>query len=150
MCSFKLQLSNVKDKKKRRKNVEVGSSNHDAVKTRDSLPWFGWIEVKAKEVKVEDKLKMDKVLLFSSWKSSRDFIKQEEDSAVTGLLDGTTKSKVEPLMAKTTVAVKCVLSAAKKWDKAYKKTPGNMWKPPRSPYNLPKEGHAFDPWRFLV
>ncbi|KAL2474309.1 DNA glycosylase superfamily protein [Abeliophyllum distichum] len=37
------------------------------------------------------------------------------------------------------------------WDEAYKRrTPDNMWKPPRSPYNLLQEDHAFDPWRVLV
>ncbi|XP_072070405.1 uncharacterized protein [Arachis hypogaea] len=43
------------------------------------------------------------------------------------------------------------LSAEEKKDEAYKKrTPDNTWKPPRSPFNLLQEPHAYDPWRVLV
>ncbi|CAA3021354.1 methyl- -binding domain 4 isoform X1 [Olea europaea subsp. europaea] len=78
-------------------------------------------------------------------------VKQEEDNAVTSLLDGTTKSKVRPRKVKNKVTARSVLSADEKWDEAYKRrTPDNMWKPPRSPYNLLQEDHVFDPWRVLV
>ncbi|KAL6562720.1 hypothetical protein OROGR_003727 [Orobanche gracilis] len=44
-----------------------------------------------------------------------------------------------------------VLTAAQKRDEAYeKKTPDNNWTPPRSPFNLLQEDHAFEPWRVLV
>lgn len=43
------------------------------------------------------------------------------------------------------------LTAAQKRDEAYeRKTPDNTWTPPRSPFNLLQEDHAFDPWRVLV
>lgn len=214
------------------------STDKNAVKIGDCQPWFRGNEVKAKEVSVEDKLKMDKddsTLLFKaglsgsqatirshnsgknlkkekrirtenatisiqtprsgkrghkgSYKNVRvvspyfrnketgeeaetndgkiellksqakniltarkvspyfHHVKQEEVNAVTSLLDGATKSK----KVKNRVTAKSVLSADEKWDEAYKRrSSDNMWKPPRSPYNLLQEDHVFDPWRVLV
>ncbi|CAI0424823.1 unnamed protein product [Linum tenue] len=46
---------------------------------------------------------------------------------------------------------KNVLSASEKFNEAYRrKSPDNMWKPPRSVYALLQEDHAHDPWRVLV
>ncbi|CAO2833963.1 unnamed protein product [Amaranthus hypochondriacus] len=43
------------------------------------------------------------------------------------------------------------LSAAEKLADAYRrKAPDCIWIPPRSPYNLLQEDHAYDPWRVLV
>ncbi|KAL3641469.1 hypothetical protein CASFOL_016437 [Castilleja foliolosa] len=43
------------------------------------------------------------------------------------------------------------LTSFKKKDEAYKrKSRDNNWIPPRSPFNLLQEDHAFDPWRVLV
>ncbi|KAL3824248.1 hypothetical protein ACJIZ3_020277 [Penstemon smallii] len=43
------------------------------------------------------------------------------------------------------------LTTSQKRDEAYeRKSPDNMWTPPRSPFNLLQEDHAFDPWRVLV
>ncbi|KAL2474312.1 Uncharacterized protein Adt_35048 [Abeliophyllum distichum] len=109
-------------------------------------------EAETKDGKIESlKSKAKNILNVRKVSPYFNSVTQEGDSAVTGLLDGTTKSQVEPLKGKTTVAVKRDLSADEMWDEAYKRrTPDNMWKPPRSPYNLLQEDHAFDPWRVLV
>ncbi|KAG8365742.1 hypothetical protein BUALT_Bualt17G0003500 [Buddleja alternifolia] len=58
---------------------------------------------------------------------------------------------VQPEKARKKKAHTPVLTAAQKQDEAYKrKTPDNTWMPPRSPFNLLQEDHAFDPWRVLV
>ncbi|KAK9997834.1 hypothetical protein SO802_017437 [Lithocarpus litseifolius] len=52
---------------------------------------------------------------------------------------------------KKPVAIKTVLSSSKKLDDAYRrKSPDNMWKPPRTTPGLLQERHAHDPWRVLV
>ncbi|XP_010528791.1 PREDICTED: methyl-CpG-binding domain protein 4-like protein [Tarenaya hassleriana] len=50
-----------------------------------------------------------------------------------------------------TPLVSPVLSRAQKVDEAYmRKTPDDMWVPPRSQYNLIQEDHWHDPWRVMV
>ncbi|KAL0363803.1 UNVERIFIED_CONTAM: Methyl-CpG-binding domain protein 4-like protein [Sesamum angustifolium] len=76
---------------------------------------------------------------------------QEEENENTVSLGGPTKSKVQTRKTKRKKAHTPVLTAAQKRDEAYeRKTPDNTWKPPRSPFNLLQEDHAFDPWRVLV
>ncbi|KAL0420675.1 UNVERIFIED_CONTAM: Methyl-CpG-binding domain protein 4-like protein [Sesamum latifolium] len=76
---------------------------------------------------------------------------QEEENKNTVSLDGPTKSEVQARKTKRKKAHAPVLTAAQKRDEAYeRKTPDNTWKPPRSPFNLLQEDHAFDPWRVLV
>lgn len=71
-------------------------------------------------------------------------IPKEEENADGHLLEGSNGCK-KP------VAIKTVLSASEKLDDAYqRKSPDNMWKPPRSTYGLLQEDHAHDPWRVLV
>ncbi|KAL2493732.1 CCR4-NOT transcription complex subunit 1 [Forsythia ovata] len=79
-------------------------------------------EAETKDGKIES-LKSQAKSIHTARKVSPYFhsVKQEEDSVVVGLLDGTTKSKVELLMSKTIVAVKCVISTTEKWDEAYKR-----------------------------
>ncbi|KAL0288823.1 UNVERIFIED_CONTAM: Methyl-CpG-binding domain protein 4-like protein [Sesamum calycinum] len=76
---------------------------------------------------------------------------QEEENENTVSFGGPTKSKVQTRKTKRKKARTPVLTAAQKRDEAYeRKTPDNTWKPPRSPFNLLQEDHAFDPWRVLV
>ena len=52
---------------------------------------------------------------------------------------------------KKPVAIRTVLSSSEKLDDAYRrKSPDNMWKPPRTTPGLLQERHAHDPWRVLV
>ncbi|XP_011075305.1 uncharacterized protein LOC105159804 [Sesamum indicum] len=75
---------------------------------------------------------------------------QEEENENTVSL-GPTKSEIQARKTKRKKAHTPVLTAAQKRDEAYeRKTPDNTWKPPRSPFNLLQEDHAFDPWRVLV
>ncbi|KAL0336623.1 UNVERIFIED_CONTAM: Methyl-CpG-binding domain protein 4-like protein [Sesamum radiatum] len=74
-----------------------------------------------------------------------------EENENTVSFGGPTKSKVQTRKTKRKKARTPVLTAAQKRDEAYeRKTPDNTWKPPRSPFNLLQEDHAFDPWRVLV
>ncbi|KAK4437519.1 Methyl-CpG-binding domain protein 4-like protein [Sesamum alatum] len=76
---------------------------------------------------------------------------QQEKNETTVSLGGATNSKVQARKTKRKEARTPVLTAAQKRDEAYeRKTPDNTWKPPRSPFNLLQEDHAFDPWRVLV
>lgn len=71
-------------------------------------------------------------------------IPKEEENADGLLLEGKNGCK-------TGVRVKTGLSTSEKLHKAYRrKSPDNMWKPPRSSYGLLQEDHAHDPWRVLV
>lgn len=71
---------------------------------------------------------------------------QEEESSRRVALSGSANSKTERSKARTPI-----LTAAQKRDEAYlRKTPDIIWSPPRSPFNLLQEDHAFDPWRVLV
>ncbi|XP_040996939.1 uncharacterized protein LOC121242963 isoform X2 [Juglans microcarpa x Juglans regia] len=68
----------------------------------------------------------------------------EEENA-DGILLGGKKTR------KRSVKVKTVLSTLQKRFDAYRrKSPDNMWKPPRSRYGLLQEDHADDPWKVLV
>ena len=52
---------------------------------------------------------------------------------------------------KKPVAIRTVLSSSEKLDDACRrKSPDNMWKPPRTTPGLLQERHAHDPWRVLV
>ncbi|KAD4887881.1 hypothetical protein E3N88_19952 [Mikania micrantha] len=44
----------------------------------------------------------------------------------------------------------CLTATQKLVDAYKKKTPDNMWKPPRSHYNLIQEDHIHDPWRVVA
>ncbi|XP_062146338.1 uncharacterized protein LOC133854253 isoform X2 [Alnus glutinosa] len=69
---------------------------------------------------------------------------KEEENADGLLLEGKN-------WCKTDVRVETVLSTSEKLHTAYRrKSPDNMWKPPRSSYGLLQEDHAHDPWRVLV
>jgi hypothetical protein len=69
---------------------------------------------------------------------------KEEENADGLLLEGKNGCK-------TDVRVETVLSTSEKLHTAYRrKSPDNMWKPPRSSYGLLQEDHAHDPWRVLV
>ncbi|XP_059441503.1 uncharacterized protein LOC132173867 isoform X2 [Corylus avellana] len=71
-------------------------------------------------------------------------ISKEEENADGLLLEGKNGCK-------TGVEVSTVLSTSEKLGEAYlRKSPDNMWKPPRSSYGLLQEDHAHDPWRVLV
>jgi hypothetical protein len=71
-------------------------------------------------------------------------IPKEEENADGLLLEGKNGCK-------TGVTVSTVLSTFEKLGEAYlRKSPDNMWKPPRSSYGLLQEDHAYDPWRVLV
>jgi hypothetical protein len=71
-------------------------------------------------------------------------IPKEEENADGLLLEGKNGCK-------TGVTVSPVLSTSEKLGEAYlRKSPDNMWKPPRSSYGLLQEDHAHDPWRVLV
>ncbi|KAE8055820.1 hypothetical protein FH972_012639 [Carpinus fangiana] len=71
-------------------------------------------------------------------------IPKEEENADGLLLEGKNGCK-------TGVTVCTVLSTSEKLGEAYlRKSPDNMWKPPRSSYGLLQEDHAHDPWRVLV
>ncbi|XP_051131643.1 uncharacterized protein LOC127251811 [Andrographis paniculata] len=70
--------------------------------------------------------------------------------SVVGQQDGK-KNKVQRSKSKKKKVPTPCLTAAQKMDEAYeRKTPDNTWKPPRSPFDLLQEDHAFDPWRVLV
>ncbi|PIN23492.1 hypothetical protein CDL12_03784 [Handroanthus impetiginosus] len=65
--------------------------------------------------------------------------------------ENSTDSEVQTQNTEKVRTRKTVLTAAQKRDEAYKrKTPDNTWRPPRSPFKLLQEDHAFDPWRVLV
>nr|XP_023895038.1 uncharacterized protein LOC112006948 isoform X2 [Quercus suber] len=71
-------------------------------------------------------------------------ISKEEENEDGHLLEGSNGFK-KP------VAIKTVLSSSEKLADAYRrKSPDNMWKPPRTTPGLLQERHAHDPWRVLV
>ncbi|KAK9997784.1 hypothetical protein SO802_017387 [Lithocarpus litseifolius] len=71
-------------------------------------------------------------------------ISKEEKNEDGRLLEGSNGYK-KP------VAIKTVLSSSEKLDDAYRrKSPDNIWKPPRTTPGLLQERHAHDPWRVLV
>lgn len=71
-------------------------------------------------------------------------ISKEEENEDGRLLEGSNGCK-KP------VAIKTVLSSSEKLDDVYRrKSPDNMWKPPRTTPGLLQEHHAHDPWRVLV
>ncbi|KAL7123598.1 hypothetical protein ACP275_01G115100 [Erythranthe tilingii] len=62
-----------------------------------------------------------------------------------------TNSKSQPSKTRRKKARTVTLTAEQKRDEAYeKRSTDNNWIPPRSPFNLLQEDHAFDPWRVLV
>nr|POE52727.1 isoform 4 of methyl-cpg-binding domain protein 4-like protein [Quercus suber] len=78
------------------------------------------------------------------WRSMGQVISKEEENEDGRLLEGSNGYK-KP------VAIKTVLSSSEKLDDAYRrKSPDNMWKPPRTTPGLLQERHAHDPWRVLV
>ncbi|EYU40696.1 hypothetical protein MIMGU_mgv1a003553mg [Erythranthe guttata] len=62
-----------------------------------------------------------------------------------------TNSESQPPKTRRKKARTVTLTAEQKRDEAYeKRSTDNNWIPPRSPFNLLQEDHAFDPWRVLV
>lgn len=76
---------------------------------------------------------------------------QEEEGGRRVALSGSANSKTERSKARARARAPPIFTAAQKRGEAYlRKNPDNIWSPPRSPFNLLQEDHAFDPWRVLV
>ncbi|XP_058189928.1 uncharacterized protein LOC131307451 isoform X1 [Rhododendron vialii] len=86
-----------------------------------------------------------------SMKNGPTNVSTEAENAFSYWSGGKSECAVLPKKARRAALVKPVLNAAQMRDEAYKRrTPDNTWKPPRSPFILLQENHAYDPWRVLV
>ncbi|KAG6675210.1 hypothetical protein I3842_15G089900 [Carya illinoinensis] len=78
--------------------------------------------------------------------TSRYFQKMpEEEENADGILLGGKKARKQSVRGKTVLS-----TLQKRFDAYRRKSPDNMWKPPRSRYGLLQEDHADDPWKVLV
>lgn len=75
---------------------------------------------------------------------------QEEEGGRRVALSGSANSKTERSKARARAPAPIFTTAQKRGEAYLRKTPDNIWSPPRSPFNLLQEDHAFDPWRVLV
>ncbi|GFQ01450.1 methyl-cpg-binding domain protein 4 [Phtheirospermum japonicum] len=113
------------------------SCKHGRRKARVISPYFA--NANADAVRIKDGK------IESKESQARNYSPTQKDWKVDENAVGPTNSKRKNKTPAT------VLSAAQKRDEAYeRKTPDNSWIPPRSPFNLLQEDHAFDPWRVLV
>ncbi|XP_057532276.1 uncharacterized protein LOC130810289 [Amaranthus tricolor] len=104
---------------------------------------------KHREKRVDDRtkyIKFEELLSQFSFKDATDVNSDIGNGDKEG--DGAGKSKKNVRKRRGTNGY---LSAAEKLADAYRrKAPDCIWIPPRSPYNLLQEDHAYDPWRVLV
>lgn len=146
---------------------ENSNSNSPVTKIVKVSPYFHFLnKEKEKEMKTELKEKENSLVKVSPY-----FLLKEQEtplpmaankgiSKVRAKVKVSTKKqdkklrvivKVSPYFAKSHKNKKDYLSAAQMRDDAYKKkTPDNLWNPPRSYHNLIQEDHIHDPWRVVV
>ncbi|KAL3503808.1 hypothetical protein ACH5RR_033649 [Cinchona calisaya] len=147
-CRNDVGVSRRSSRKKATKEIRVVS------------PYFAKSTHKGVVAKGEKKyrLRNDEVSLSSEekkdgWKKGRKNIRVVSPYFVKSVDNAVSDQFIEDAMEVIVLPKKpkLALSSAQKRDEAYeRRTLDNLWKPPRSPFNLLQEDHAYDPWRVLV
>ncbi|XP_075635687.1 uncharacterized protein LOC142607907 isoform X2 [Castanea sativa] len=144
-----LEIGKVSHSKWRRRNEKQQAIAHVEIRKVSPYFWRSTGQVVRKDGDGTKKMKPPRRCARTHATSVRvspyfQKISKEEENEDGRLLEGSNGCK-KP------VAIKTVLSSSEKLDDAYRrKSPDNMWKPPRTTPGLLQERHAHDPWRVLV
>ncbi|XP_030972352.1 uncharacterized protein LOC115992332 isoform X1 [Quercus lobata] len=144
-----LEIGKVSHSKRRRRNERQQAIAHVEIRKVSPYFWRSTGQVVRNDGDGTKKMKPPRRCATTHATSVRvspyfQKISKEEENEDGRLLEGSNGYK-KP------VAIRTVLSSSEKLDDAYRrKSPDNMWKPPRTTPGLLQERHAHDPWRVLV